>query len=103
MGKGVRAFNAQAFLDSAGFSKQIVDYGRDEGIFTQGDLAESVGGGTPPSGHQDEAAHSVISRIQSARLANSFSTPRIRSPAVAILTVSLVRGQVTSPTPSKRL
>jgi CRP/FNR family cyclic AMP-dependent transcriptional regulator len=42
MGKSARGFNAQAFLDSAGLSKKIVDYGRDESIFSQGDLAESV-------------------------------------------------------------
>ena len=42
MRKSVNGFNAQAFLDSAGLSKQIVEYGRDEGIFSQGDAAESV-------------------------------------------------------------
>ena len=42
MGKSLRSFNAQVFLDSAGLSKTIVDYGRDESIFSQGDLAESV-------------------------------------------------------------
>ena len=35
-------FNAQAFLDSAGLSKTIVQYGRDEVIFTQGDASEHV-------------------------------------------------------------
>ncbi len=42
MGKSVRSFNAQAFLDSAGLSKKIVEYQRDESIFSQGDAAESV-------------------------------------------------------------
>src|ERR1700737_2641891 len=37
-----RAFNAQAFLDSAGIAKKIVDYRRAEVIFTQGDLCEHV-------------------------------------------------------------
>jgi CRP/FNR family transcriptional regulator, cyclic AMP receptor protein len=35
-------FNAQAFLDSAGLSKKIVQYGRDETVFTQGDRSDSV-------------------------------------------------------------
>jgi CRP/FNR family cyclic AMP-dependent transcriptional regulator len=40
--KAAPAFNAQAFLDSAGISKKIVDYGRGETIFTQGDPCEDV-------------------------------------------------------------
>jgi len=36
------AFNAQAFLDSAGLAKKIVEYGRGESIFTQGDPCEDV-------------------------------------------------------------
>jgi CRP/FNR family transcriptional regulator, cyclic AMP receptor protein len=36
------SFNAQAFLDSAGLSKRIVEYGRAEAIFSQGDRCESV-------------------------------------------------------------
>jgi CRP-like cAMP-binding protein len=35
-------FNAQAFLESAGLAKTIVEYGRDEVIFTQGDASEHV-------------------------------------------------------------
>jgi CRP/FNR family cyclic AMP-dependent transcriptional regulator len=35
-------FNAQAFLESAGLAKTIVQYGRDEVIFTQGDACEHV-------------------------------------------------------------
>src|SRR5712691_2250790 len=35
-------FNAQAFLDSAGISKKIVEYRRAEVIFTQGDPCEHV-------------------------------------------------------------
>jgi CRP-like cAMP-binding protein len=36
------AFSVQAFLDSAGIAKTIVQYGRDEAIFTQGDACEHV-------------------------------------------------------------
>ena len=35
-------FTAQAFLDSAGLSKKIVDYRRSEVIFSQGDPCDSV-------------------------------------------------------------
>ena len=35
-------FNAQAFLDSAGVARRIVEYGRSDVIFTQGDACESV-------------------------------------------------------------
>ena len=35
-------FNAQAFLDSAGLSKTIAEYSRDESIFTQGDACAHV-------------------------------------------------------------
>src|SRR6476646_6028589 len=35
-------FNAQAFLDSAGVAKTIVQYGRGDTIFTQGDTCEHV-------------------------------------------------------------
>jgi CRP/FNR family transcriptional regulator, cyclic AMP receptor protein len=35
-------FNAQAFLDSAGMPKTVVEYGRGESIFTQGDACEDV-------------------------------------------------------------
>jgi CRP/FNR family transcriptional regulator, cyclic AMP receptor protein len=35
-------FNAQAFLESAGLAKTIVEYGREEVIFTQGDASEHV-------------------------------------------------------------
>ncbi len=42
MGKSSQRFDAQAFLDSAGLSKKIVDYARDETIFTQGDRCHSV-------------------------------------------------------------
>src|SRR6266581_5000105 len=35
-------FNAQAFLDSDGISRQIVEYGRGEAIFTQGDPCDHV-------------------------------------------------------------
>ena len=36
------AFNAQAFLNSAGIARQIVEYRRTEVIFAQGDPCESV-------------------------------------------------------------
>jgi CRP/FNR family cyclic AMP-dependent transcriptional regulator len=36
------AFNAQAFLDSAGVARTIVEYRRDDVIFTQGHPCESV-------------------------------------------------------------
>jgi len=35
-------FNVQKFLDSSGIAKKIVEYGRDEAIFTQGDPCEHV-------------------------------------------------------------
>ena len=41
-GKVPPPFNAQAFLDSAGLPKAVVDYSRDETVFTQGDLCEDV-------------------------------------------------------------
>jgi CRP/FNR family transcriptional regulator, cyclic AMP receptor protein len=41
MGKRT-GFNAQAFLESAGLSKKIVDYGRSEAIFSQGDRCDAV-------------------------------------------------------------
>jgi CRP/FNR family cyclic AMP-dependent transcriptional regulator len=36
------AFNAEAFLDSSGVAKTIVEYGRGETIFTQGDASLDV-------------------------------------------------------------
>jgi CRP/FNR family cyclic AMP-dependent transcriptional regulator len=36
------AFNAQAFLETAGLAKQFVEYGRGETIFTQGDPCDHV-------------------------------------------------------------
>ena len=38
----VAGFSGQAFLDSAGVSKTVVQYRRDEAIFTQGDVCEDV-------------------------------------------------------------
>ena len=35
-------FNAEAFLESAGLAKTIIQYGRDEVVFTQGDASEHV-------------------------------------------------------------
>ena len=40
--KALPAFNAQAFLDSAGLPKAVIGYGRNETIFTQGDSCEAV-------------------------------------------------------------
>ena len=40
--KNSGAFNAQAFLDSAGVARKIVEYRRAEVIFTQGDPCEHV-------------------------------------------------------------
>jgi CRP/FNR family transcriptional regulator, cyclic AMP receptor protein len=40
--KGVAAFNAQAFLDSSGLAKTIVQYGRGESVFAQGDACDDV-------------------------------------------------------------
>jgi CRP/FNR family cyclic AMP-dependent transcriptional regulator len=42
MAKRVSTFNAQAFLESAGFSKRIVNYRREEEIFKQGDACANV-------------------------------------------------------------
>ena len=36
------AFNAQAFLDSAGVARTVVKYGRGDSIFTQGETGEQV-------------------------------------------------------------
>jgi CRP-like cAMP-binding protein len=41
-GKGMRGFNAQAFLDSAGLSKKIVEFARNEVVFSQGDDCDDV-------------------------------------------------------------
>jgi CRP/FNR family cyclic AMP-dependent transcriptional regulator len=40
--KAAPAFNAQTFLESAGVAKTIVQYGRGDAIFTQGDACEHV-------------------------------------------------------------
>jgi CRP/FNR family cyclic AMP-dependent transcriptional regulator len=40
--RAVPAFNAQAFLGSSGIRKTIVEYGRGESVFTQGDACEHV-------------------------------------------------------------
>jgi CRP-like cAMP-binding protein len=42
MAKATHSFNAQAFLDSSGVAKQIVEYAREESIFSQGDPCQSV-------------------------------------------------------------
>jgi CRP/FNR family cyclic AMP-dependent transcriptional regulator len=40
--KKERAFDAQAFLESAGLGKRIVSYARKDVIFSQGDPSDSV-------------------------------------------------------------
>jgi CRP-like cAMP-binding protein len=40
--KALRPFNVQAFLDSSGIAKKIVEYPRGEVIFTQGDPCQHV-------------------------------------------------------------
>ena len=40
--RAVPAFDAQAFLDSSGVAKTVMEYGRGETIFTQGDACEDV-------------------------------------------------------------
>src|SRR5580693_6470072 len=40
--KKKRPFNAQAFLDSAGLARKVVEYGKSEKIYTQGEPAENV-------------------------------------------------------------
>jgi CRP/FNR family transcriptional regulator, cyclic AMP receptor protein len=40
--RNIRAFNAQAFLDSAGLAKTIVEYRRRQKIYSQGDIASTV-------------------------------------------------------------
>src|SRR5687768_11161537 len=42
MAKRASSFNAQAFLDSAGVAKKIVEYRRGERIFSQGERGETV-------------------------------------------------------------
>jgi CRP/FNR family transcriptional regulator, cyclic AMP receptor protein len=42
MAKSTPAFNAKAFLDSAGLSKKIIEFGRAEVIFAQGGRCDSV-------------------------------------------------------------
>lgn len=41
-GQPLPPFNAQVFLDSAGVAKRIVEYGRNESIFTQGEACTDV-------------------------------------------------------------
>jgi CRP-like cAMP-binding protein len=42
VGRVTPAFNAQTFLESAGIARKIVEYARDETIFTQGDPCSHV-------------------------------------------------------------
>jgi CRP-like cAMP-binding protein len=36
------SFNAQAFLDTAGVARKVIDYRRGESIYSQGDAADNV-------------------------------------------------------------
>jgi CRP/FNR family cyclic AMP-dependent transcriptional regulator len=38
----VPPFNAQAFLDTAGIARTVAEYGRNETVFTQGDVCDNV-------------------------------------------------------------
>jgi CRP/FNR family cyclic AMP-dependent transcriptional regulator len=40
--KSTIAFNAQAFLDSAGAARKVAEYGKSEKMYAQGDPATSV-------------------------------------------------------------
>jgi len=40
--KGRLAFDAQAFLDSAGVARKVTDFNKKQAIFTQGDPARNV-------------------------------------------------------------
>src|SRR5438445_13400062 len=40
--KGTHSFDAQAFLESSGVSRKIVDFARHEFIFAQGDACDTV-------------------------------------------------------------
>ena len=42
MPRGAPGFNAQAFLESTGLAKRIVEFRRDEVVFAQGEKADSV-------------------------------------------------------------
>src|ERR1700674_2675934 len=70
--KAAPAFNAQAFLDSAGLAEKIVEYGRGETIFTQGDPCEDV-----LYGKQDKPSR-VVPKISQETLAEMVGTTRSR-------------------------
>src|SRR5713101_6979566 len=61
------AFNAQAFLDTEGLSRQIVEYGRGEAIFTQGDPCDHVlyirGGGVKLSVRSKTGREAVVAML----------------------------------------
>src|SRR5580765_105199 len=40
--RALSAFNAQAFLDTAGAARKVIDYRRGESIYSQGDAADNV-------------------------------------------------------------
>lgn len=65
--KSARTFNAQAFLDSAGIAKKIVQYRRAEGIFSQGDPCDSVmyiqKGGVKLSVRSKTGREAVVARL----------------------------------------
>jgi len=41
-GQPLDSFNAQAFLDTAGIARKVMEYRRNESVYTQGQLAETV-------------------------------------------------------------
>jgi CRP-like cAMP-binding protein len=63
----MRTFNAQAFLDSAGIAKKIVEYQRGEGIFSQGDACDSVmyiqKGGVKLSARSETGREAVVAMV----------------------------------------
>src|SRR5467141_3741133 len=65
--RAVSAFSAQAFLDSAGVSKTVREYGRGETIFTQGDPCRHVmyikGGGVKLSVLSKTGREAVVAML----------------------------------------
>src|SRR5712691_5139437 len=65
--RAVSAFSAQAFLDSAGVSKTVREYGRGETIFTQGDPCRHVmyikGGGVKLSVLSKSGREAVVAML----------------------------------------
>ena len=66
-GRATPAFNAQTFLESAGIARKIVEYARDETIFTQGDPCSHVmyiqGGGVKLSVLSKTGREAVVAML----------------------------------------